>query len=258
MVDSFFLSWKRRSGKCWRQGRGRDGSWEEKGDDRALGFFELADIADWDYVVNLSANDYTLRSPKFVYKYLQTTNPKKLWINFLKETREEKLKRLESPYLMLPNKSGLKEEKFDIFLKPKRNFFLKNDFFPVKHSQWMILTKEFIDFIRTDQKVLLFLAWTEHTWVSDEFFFGMVALYSHPDKIINDNKRFINFKDKTEKHPIWLNYNTSSLFLKKTTNFTKDNNQNNFFWFRKVKISQDIDLKNAVDLERNLADLSLT
>ncbi|KAJ3379125.1 hypothetical protein HDU92_006899 [Lobulomyces angularis] len=195
--------------------------------------------------------DLKLNSPN-------TTNPNKLWINFLKETREEKLKRLESPYLMLPNKSGLKEEKFDIFLKPKRNFFLKNDFFPVKHSQWMILTKEFIDFIRTDQKVLLFLAWTEHTWVSDEFFFGMVALYSHPDKIINDNKRFINFKDKTEKHPIWLNYNTSSLFLKKTTNFTKDNNQNNFFWFRKVKISQDIDLKNAVDLERNLADLSLT
>ncbi|KAJ3083520.1 hypothetical protein HK102_001032 [Quaeritorhiza haematococci] len=47
---------------------------------------------------------------------------------------------------------------------------------PRKHDQWMILPRSFVEYLRTSIDVMDFLAWVEHSWIPDEFFFGMVAL----------------------------------------------------------------------------------
>lgn len=46
-----------------------------------LGFFNLLDAADWDYVIPISAKDYPLRSPEFMHEYLEK-NPGRIWARY--------------------------------------------------------------------------------------------------------------------------------------------------------------------------------
>lgn len=46
------------------------------------GFWELQDLADWEYVINLSCHDYPLRRNNEVYNFLTSPSRKgKVWIN---------------------------------------------------------------------------------------------------------------------------------------------------------------------------------
>jgi hypothetical protein len=42
----------------------------------------------------------------------------------------------------------------------------------LKHHQWMIVTPECINFLRTDIDALNFLAYAEHTYIPDESYFA--------------------------------------------------------------------------------------
>ena len=49
------------------------------------GLFELFDIADWDYVINLSNYDWPMMSNQQIYKYLDDPTRKgKTWVNHWK------------------------------------------------------------------------------------------------------------------------------------------------------------------------------
>jgi hypothetical protein len=59
-----------------------------------------------------------------------------------------------------------------------------NSVFPkwkyVKHHQWMILTPEFVLFLKTNIMALNFLAFMEHSYIPDEMYFGTgkVSIYN--------------------------------------------------------------------------------
>ncbi len=47
------------------------------------GFWELQDLADWEYVINLSCHDYPLRRNNEIYSYLTSSSRGgKIWINY--------------------------------------------------------------------------------------------------------------------------------------------------------------------------------
>lgn len=42
----------------------------------------------------------------------------------------------------------------------------------IKHHQWMIITPEYVEFLKTNLLALNFLAFTEHSYIPDEMYFG--------------------------------------------------------------------------------------
>ena len=53
------------------------------------GFWELLDMADWDYVINLSNYDYPIKSNAVIHKYLSLPkNKNKNWIEYWPDTRK--------------------------------------------------------------------------------------------------------------------------------------------------------------------------
>ena len=91
-----------------------------------------------------------------------------------------------------------------------------------KHHQWVIFTPDTVRFFRTDPDALNFLAFTEHTYIPDEHYFGTGTLFVLSDfivminsphfqnKVINNNKRYLRFTGGA--HPAWLGYKDRHLF----------------------------------------------
>ncbi|KAI8821838.1 core-2/I-branching enzyme-domain-containing protein [Fimicolochytrium jonesii] len=163
------------------------------------GFFSLMDVADWDYVVNLSGYDYPIRSSKSIHAILER-DPGKVYIEHWQDPDTEW--RMERAFFLAESKTYVKTPT----AAPDRRFALDHRFRPMKHHQWMILPRDFISYLRKSQDAHDLLAWQEHSWIPDESYFAMVALSpksGYADKIINDCKRFIFF-DKGALHPIWI------------------------------------------------------
>ncbi|TPX68329.1 hypothetical protein SpCBS45565_g03205 [Spizellomyces sp. 'palustris'] len=166
------------------------------------GFFTLMDLADWDYVINLSGYDYPVRSSKAIHAILER-DPGKAYIEHWYDSEIEW--RLERPFFLTRSRTSVRTPS----TAPERRFPLDHRFRSIKHHQWMILPRAFVQYLRSSQDAHDLLAWSEHSWIPDESYFGMVALAKSSaeggwsDKVINDCKRFIYF-EKGALHPIWL------------------------------------------------------
>ncbi|RKO95040.1 hypothetical protein CAUPRSCDRAFT_13186, partial [Caulochytrium protostelioides] len=132
------------------------------------GFFSLLDLASWDYVINLSGYDYPLQSTLSIHTYVSKF-PGKIWINWWEEWEVES--RITRPMFPLKNFAWCEGPAS----APNRNYeATMGDRFPkIKHHQWMILSREFIEHLRVDRDAHDLLAWMEHTWIPDESYFGM-------------------------------------------------------------------------------------
>lgn len=137
----------------------------------------------WDFFINLSGQDYPLKSQKIIRAYL-TQNKGSNFIKIADQLaiRPETMNRIENHFLETEN--GISGVTF-------KRAYLK-DVIPYIGGQWMILTRECCEFICTSKEVKKFEDYYTNTLIADESFFQTVLMNtSFEGVLINNDKRAI-------------------------------------------------------------------
>jgi hypothetical protein len=137
----------------------------------------------WDFFINLSGQDYPLKSQKIIREYL-TENKGNNFIKIADQLtiRPETMNRIENHFVETEN--GFSEVTF-------KRAFLK-DVTPYIGGQWMILTRESCEFICNSGEAKKFENYYINTLIADESFFQTVLMNTSFDGVlINDDKRAI-------------------------------------------------------------------
>ena len=137
----------------------------------------------WDFFINLSGQDYPLKSQKIIREYLSGNRGS----NFIKiadqlAIRPETMNRIENHFVETENGfSGV----------TYKRAYLK-DVIPYIGGQWMILTRECCEFICNSGEAKKFEDYYTNTLIADESFFQTVLMNTSFDGVlINDDKRAI-------------------------------------------------------------------
>jgi Core-2/I-Branching enzyme len=137
----------------------------------------------WDFFINLSGQDYPLKSQKIIREYLTLNKG----CNFIKiadqlAVRPETMNRIENHFMETEN--GISGKTF-------KRAYLK-DVIPYIGGQWMILTRECCEFICNSGEAQKFEDYYSNTLIADESFFQTVLMNtSFEGVLINDDKRAI-------------------------------------------------------------------
>jgi hypothetical protein len=138
---------------------------------------------EWDFFINLSGQDYPLKSQKIIREYLTKNKGN----NFLKiadqlAVRPETMNRIENHFTETADGFS------DITYK---RAYLK-DVVPYIGGQWMILTRQCCEFICNSGEAKKFEDYYKNTLIADESFFQTVLMNTSFDGVlINDDKRAI-------------------------------------------------------------------
>jgi len=138
---------------------------------------------EWDFFINLSGQDYPLKSQKIIREYLTKNKGN----NFLKiadqlAVRPETMNRIENHFTETADGFS------DITYK---RAYLK-DVVPYIGGQWMILTRQCCEFICNSGEAKKFENYYKNTLIADESFFQTVLMNTSFDGVlINDDKRAI-------------------------------------------------------------------
>jgi len=139
--------------------------------------------AKWDYFINLSGQDYPLKSQKIIKEFLSKNNGK----NYIKIADQEKIR----PETMNRIENYFEETEDKISEKTHKREFMKG-VIPYIGGQWMILTRSCCEFISNNMEVKKFEDYYLNTLIADESFFQTVLMNTSFDEIlINDDKRAI-------------------------------------------------------------------
>lgn len=139
--------------------------------------------AKWDYFINLSGQDYPLRSQKIIQEFLLENNGK----SYIKIDNQEKVR----PETMNRIENYFEESEDKISDKTHKRGFMK-DVIPYIGGQWMILTRSCCEFINSSSEVKKFEDYYLNTLIADESFFQTVLMNtSFKGTLINDDKRAI-------------------------------------------------------------------
>ena len=243
------------------------------------GYFELLDMnADWEYVINLSGNDYPLWSNDIIYNHLRNSpNPNLNYIEFWQADAENTFRMKHYPYLYSENSksgqvvkssdrhptlSGLWHDHFFFdrlsairsVYKPLKITQKLELPFPhwrlYKQHQWMTLKRSFIEVMRRSPTVMSFLAYAQFTMIPDESFFITVAANLQTVDIVtmnpivfdvvNDNRRYLKFEGGM--HP--------KMFVASDSPTLKERARRGDWFFRKFQPSKEQKLKQWLDFER--------
>jgi len=191
--------------------------------------------AHWDYFINLSGQDYPLKSQKIIREFLTENNSK----NYIKiadqrDIRPETMNRIENYFDEVGNKISP--------LTYKREFM--KDITPYIGGQWMILTRDCCTFICTSTEVKKFENYYKNTLIADESFFQTVLMNTKfAGKLVNDDKRAI----------IWIP--DGDIKLRPKT-FTIDDldflNSENHLFARKFDDNVDKEIINKIKMNYNI------
>lgn len=138
---------------------------------------------EWDFFINLSGQDYPLKSQKIIREYLTTNRGS----NFLKiadqlVVRPETMNRIENHFTETAD--GFSDVTY-------KRAYLK-DVVPYIGGQWMILTRQCCEFICNSGEAKKFENYYKNTLIADESFFQTVLMNtSFEGVLINDDKRAI-------------------------------------------------------------------
>lgn len=134
----------------------------------------------WDYFINLSGQDFPLKSQKEISKFLQKNFGK----NFIKisdqiKSRPDTMNRIDNYFEELDDKMSSALYKRDFLEKVT----------PYIGGQWMILTKTCCDFLCNNKEVQKFIDYYKNTLIADESFFQTVLMNSSFNGVIVDNDK---------------------------------------------------------------------
>lgn len=149
------------------------------------GIEELLKIgSEWEFFINLSAQDFPLKSQTYIRDFL-SRNIGKDFIKVANQSRfrPDTLSRIEN-YI---TESGDSMLSTPILKRP----FLRG-VTPYIGNQWMILSRKFCEFVSYSPEVERFKRFYRHTFIADEGFFQTVIMNtSYKGTIVNDDKRTI-------------------------------------------------------------------
>ncbi|MDF2552762.1 MAG: glycosyl transferase [Chryseobacterium sp.] len=139
--------------------------------------------AEWDYFINLSGQDYPLKSQKIIKNFLSKNNGK----SYIKIANQEKAR----PETMNRIENYFEESEGKISDKTHKRDFMKN-IIPYIGGQWMILTRDCCEFIINSTEVKKFEDYYLNTLIPDESFFQTVLMNtSFIGTLVDDDKRAI-------------------------------------------------------------------
>ncbi len=141
--------------------------------------------ANWTHFINLSGQDFPLKSQAFIANFLKQ-NAGKEFISVLDQAvvRPETMDRIEYIYIELFGR---------IFETRIPRKFLKNAK-PYVGTQWMIAGREFCEFVCNTQEVNRFKRYYRYTYIPDESFFQTVMMNGAPHgTIVSDDLRIVEW-----------------------------------------------------------------
>lgn len=137
----------------------------------------------WDFFINLSGQDFPLKSQLNIASYLKANKGK----SFLKIADQAKMR----PNTLNRIQNYFTEADNDFIGVPIKRAFLSK-ITPYIGGQWKILSRECCEFICKSPKVAKFRNFYKHTLIPDESFFQTVLMNTgFTGKIIDDDKRAI-------------------------------------------------------------------
>lgn len=174
---------------------------------------------EWDYFINLSGEDYPLKSQNIIRKFL-TVNKGRNYLFYYDQKfyRPDTLQRIQNHFTELTHKIS--------------SFIYKREFMkgvvPYIGGKWFILTRETCVFMTNNKRVMDFEDYYLHTLLPAESFFQTVLMNTDfSDIIINDDKRaiieraFFN-KDLYAEDLITYLKSGNQLFIRKINNKTSE------------------------------------
>ncbi|KAI8803347.1 core-2/I-branching enzyme-domain-containing protein [Cladochytrium replicatum] len=207
------------------------------------GMFALLDLADWDFVINLSEHDYPLRKNWQIHSLLMSgesylensTLPLKDPPNWFRiwhyHNPRAHRRRIKSPTWWFPSDNVVEMDRS----LPLRVFPCPNWDLSVKNSQWFAASRALVEWLRSSQAFANLLAFMEHSFIPDESIFA-ILLYNSPywRKLTTSvNRRMISLKPGNA-HPKWL----SSAHER----WVKHNMRVGNIFVRKINLSEQKDL----------------
>lgn len=150
------------------------------------GMAELLKVnAQWDFFINMSGQDFPLKSQESVFDFLKQHRGK----DFLKlmnqrDCRPETLNRIEHYFLE-------QDDRMSEPMMPRR--FLSG-VTPYIGNQWMMVSRQFCEFVTKSPEVERFRLFYQNTLIPDEGFFQTVMMNtSYRPNVVNDDKREIDW-----------------------------------------------------------------
>lgn len=185
--------------------------------------FLLNASREWDYFINLSGEDYRLKSQPIIRNFLTVNNGRNyLFYYDQKFYRPDTLKRIQNHFTELAYMIS--------------SFIYKREFMkgvvPYIGGKWFMFTRETCAFLTSNKKVMDFEDYYLHTFLPAESFFQTVLMNtSFNDIIVNDDKRAIFEKSIFHNKQDILKYidslkSTNQLFIRKINHKTDENIRN--------------------------------
>ncbi|KAJ3206082.1 hypothetical protein HDU67_008406 [Dinochytrium kinnereticum] len=167
------------------------------------GYFQLLDLANWDVVINLMPQDVPVKSASDIAAvFARSENKGKLFIqHYYPEVHTASRMLLQN--VLSSGRQNVYYDEAVLLFPPFHSWRF------CEHSPWMILTRDFIEYLRISDKAATYLAYAEHHLQPSSLFFcaafPKMALINTPSfpkvalsdptflgRISNDNKRLHN------------------------------------------------------------------
>lgn len=140
----------------------------------------------WDYFINLSGQDFPLKSQEFIMGYLSAFD----CCEFIKVVNQKLIR----PETMHRIKDYVEEIDGELVISTTSNRDFLTGVTPYIGNQWMILSKDFCEFITYSPELAVFKEFYRNTLIADESFFQTVLMNTtFKSKIIYDDKREIDW-----------------------------------------------------------------
>ena len=143
----------------------------------------LKTSAEWDFFVLLSGQDFPLKPQAFIQDFL-SRNKGKDFISIADQTKErpDTLSRIDNYFIELRNR---------VLRTPFKRPYLRH-VTPYIGDQWMILSRNYCEFVCSSGEVDKFKSFYRHTFIADEGFFQTVMMNTnYSGTLVNDDKRAI-------------------------------------------------------------------
>ncbi|KAH6561207.1 hypothetical protein BASA62_009984 [Batrachochytrium salamandrivorans] len=169
------------------------------------GFWELLDMAQWDYIVNLSNYDWPLRNNVDMHAALER-HPGFSWIDYWNDT-EAIAERSLRPHLARADHSG-------VYHPPELGItsWPFSHWRAYKQMQWMVLARDAVSFLRSDKHAINYLAFMEHTLMPEESYFATALVNSQFSTLLKrDKKRYVR-SPTDHSSPPWIGWSDRHIF----------------------------------------------
>ena len=141
--------------------------------------------SEWEFFINLSAQDFPLKSQMYIQDFLSRNIGK----DFIRVANQSKF----CPGTLSRIQNYVAEFGNWVLRTPIKRQYLRG-VTPYIGNQWMILSRKFCEFLCYSPEVERFKRFYRHTYISDEGFFQTVIMNtSYKGIIVNDDKRTIDW-----------------------------------------------------------------